>query len=259
MFHTVPLGDVCTIAEDNSGNLWCGTNDRGIVVYDPSTGSRRWFRVAQTGLGSDIVVSSTVGKDGSLWFGSFDGGLSRYKDGHFTGYRATGRKGDLANDNVWALETDAEGNIIIGTLGGGLQVMNPQTGRFVTYNTRNSGLSSDFILSLSFDAQGNIVMAHEKEYSVLNVRTHKIIKYDKTRSGRCFAVSSINQLLPLLRVFRCMICRPTAWKRCLCLQAFGAWLPALSSKMRPIRFGWPLIKASHMWCLHGKTARGASS
>ena len=195
MFHTVPLGDVCTIAEDNSGNLWCGTNDRGIVVYDPSTGSRHWFRAAQTGLGSDIVVSSTVGKDGSLWFGSFDGGLSRYKDGHFTAYRATGRKGDLANDNVWALETDAEGNIIIGTLGGGLQVMNPQTGRFVTYNTRNSGLSSDFILSLSFDAQGNIVMAHEKEYSVLNVRTHKIIKYDKTRSGRRFAVSSINQLL----------------------------------------------------------------
>jgi signal transduction histidine kinase/ligand-binding sensor domain-containing protein/DNA-binding response OmpR family regulator len=193
-FSTIFLGDVCTIAEDNSGNLWCGTNNAGIIVYNPFTGTTRSYRSSETGLGSDAVISSTIGKDGSLWFGTFNGGMTHYKNGHFTSYRATGKPNSLACDNVWALETDADGNIIIATLGGGLQILNTNSGKFTTYNAHNSGLSTDYVSSLSFDIDGNIVIGHAQSFSVLNVKTHKVTKYDATRSGHVFSSSSINQM-----------------------------------------------------------------
>ncbi|BCS86028.1 hybrid sensor histidine kinase/response regulator [Prevotella herbatica] len=194
-FSTIYLGDVCTIVEDNSGNLWCGTNNEGIVVYNPLTGVAHHYRSGETGLGSEAVISSTIAKDGSLWFGTFNGGMTHYKDGRFTPYRATGKPNSLANDNVWALETDTNGNIVIATLGGGLQFLNTLSDKFTTYNSHNSGLLSDFILSISFDGEGNIVIGNAQSFSVLDVKTRKITKYNTTRSGHVFSASSINQIL----------------------------------------------------------------
>ena len=62
-FYTIPLGDVCTITQDLNGNLWCGTNDAGIVAYNPTTGQSSRFYGAKTGLGSEVVVSITTMKD----------------------------------------------------------------------------------------------------------------------------------------------------------------------------------------------------
>ena len=193
-FSTIFLGDVCTIVEDNLGNLWCGTNNAGIIVYNPLTGAKHSYRSGETGLGSDAVISSTIAKDGSLWFGTFNGGMTHYKDGHFTSYRATGKPNSLSCDNVWALETDDDGNIIIATLGGGLQILNPLSGKFTTFKNNNSGLPSDFVSSISFDGVGNIVIGYEQSFSVLDVKTRKITKYNTTHSGHVFSTSSINQI-----------------------------------------------------------------
>lgn len=193
-FRLIALGDICSVVEDQRGNLWCGTNDKGIIVYNPATGITHSFRSNQTGLGSDVVVSSTIGKDGSLWFGAFNGGLTCYKGGQFKAYRASERKEGLANDNVWALKTEENGNIVIATLGGGLQLLNPQTGHFTTYNIHNSQILSDFISSLSFDLTGNIIMGHAQEYSLLDVRTHKVKKFVRPHSGKLLSVSSVNQV-----------------------------------------------------------------
>lgn len=194
-FKTIYIGDVCTITEDAAGNLWCGTNDAGIVAYNPGTTTTRQFRKDETGLGSDVVVSSIRGNDGSLWFGSFNGGLTHYKDGKFKAYRADGRANSLASDNVWALMCDASGNIIIGTLGGGLQILNPITGRFYTYNMNNSGITSDYISSLSFDTDGNIIAGQSQDFSVVNALTHKVTNYKSTKSGDKFSNSAINQTI----------------------------------------------------------------
>lgn len=67
-FTTIPLGDVCTITQDLNGNLWCGTNDSGIVCYSPLTGQSWRFSQAETGLASDIIVSSVTMADGTMYF-----------------------------------------------------------------------------------------------------------------------------------------------------------------------------------------------
>lgn len=193
-FKLIALGDVCSIVEDQRGNLWCGTNDCGIVAYNLTTGSIRSFRSNETGLGNDIVISSTVGKDGALWFGSFNGGLTCYKDGRFKAYRASTNGKGLVNDNVWALKTEENGNIVIATLGGGLQLLNPQTGQFTTYTTHNSPLVSNFLSSIAFDLTGNILMGHAQEYSILDAKTHKIRRLIRPKSHKFLSVSSINQI-----------------------------------------------------------------
>lgn len=78
-FTTIPLGDVCTITQDLNGNLWCGTNDSGIICYSPLTGQSWRFSQAETGLASDIIVSSVTMSDGTMYFGTFNGGLAQYK------------------------------------------------------------------------------------------------------------------------------------------------------------------------------------
>ena len=65
-FTTIPLGDVCTITQDVKGNLWCGTNDAGILSYNPVTGQTVRYPGSTTGLKSEIVVSSVTMSDGTM-------------------------------------------------------------------------------------------------------------------------------------------------------------------------------------------------
>lgn len=191
-FPLMPLGDVCTLAEDHLGNIWCGTNDQGIICYQPMTGVQRVYHRKETGLGSDVVVSSLCASDGSLWFGTFNGGLAHVEGGHFKVYR---EKDGLGSDNIWALAEGKDGHIIIGTLGGGVQELDAKTGVFRTYNTQNSGLASNYISSLFTDRQGNVLIGHSQNFSIMDGATRKIVNYEKTREGQPFVSQGVIQIL----------------------------------------------------------------
>lgn len=191
-FPLLPMGDICTIAEDRLGNIWCGTNDNGIVCYQPLTGSQRVYRKEDTGLGTNVVVCSLQASDGSLWFGTFQGGMARYHDGRFQVYRM---KDGLASDNVWALAESNDGHIWIGTLGGGIQELDVASGQMTTYNTTNSELSSNYVSSIFIDNQDNILIGHSQNLSLMNGKTRKITRYEETRSGQSFISSMVNQII----------------------------------------------------------------
>ncbi len=191
-FRTYDIGDVCTICEDGTGRWWCGTNDKGIVCFDPATGESRLYQQAQTHLGTDIVVSSLAARDGSLWFGTYNGGMAHYRDGQFQAFRA--QEGGLANDNVWALAQTVEGNIIIGTLGAGVQILNPQTTQFTTLNQQNSKLPSDFISSLYLDSRGSVYVGHGSFYSVLDPVTRTLTNELTDNRGLPSLSPMVNQI-----------------------------------------------------------------
>ena len=195
-FMILPLGDVCSMCEDKKECLYCGTNDKGIVRYNPYTGIAKTFGMSQTGLGSNIVVSTLAAHDGSLYFGTYKGGLARFCDGHWTIFRAHDFPGQLASDDVWALCEDNDGDIIIGTLGAGLQIMNPRTRRFVTYNTVNSTLPSDYISSISrIRGSDKILIGHSRGFSVMDLTTRRIRNYESTIDGRAFLSLATNQVV----------------------------------------------------------------
>ena len=57
----VALGSINTVTEDKEGNYWLGTNDNGIIRYNPVTGERQSFTMASHGLSSDIIVTARSG------------------------------------------------------------------------------------------------------------------------------------------------------------------------------------------------------
>lgn len=192
-FTTIPLGDVCTITQDLNGNLWCGTNDNGIVCYSPLTGQSWRFSQAETGLASDIVVSSVTMADGTMYFGTFNGGLAQYKNGRWKSFQAA--PGGLANNSVWCLAEDPYHRLIIGTLGSGFQIYNPESGKFTTYNVQNSGISSDFINSLFLPNKDEILIGHSQNYSIFNFGTRKVTNVNTTKDGQPFPSPSLNYMM----------------------------------------------------------------
>lgn len=192
-FATIPVGDICTMTEDRQGRIWMGSNDSGITCYDPQTGLTRRFTRGETGLGTDVVVSSLCQRDGTLWFGSYNGGMTRYSGGRFTPVKAA--RGALASNSVWTLAEDAQGHVVIGTLGSGVQLLDTRTMKFTTFNTRNSRLSSDYISSIAVCPDGRLLIGHSQNFSIINLAKRQITNLPQTHAGELFASRAVNQIL----------------------------------------------------------------
>ena len=188
-FNTIALGDICTITQDLIGNLWCGTNDSGIICYNPITGQNFRYGQAQTGLTSDVIVSSCTMKDGTMYFGTFNGGFAQYKNGRWKAFHV-GSSG-LANNSVWCFAETPQHQLILGTLGSGFQIFDPATEKFTTYNIDNSGITSNFINSIY--VRGNeALIAHSQNYSLFDFRTRKVTNVNGTKEGQPFDNPSFN-------------------------------------------------------------------
>ena len=193
-FNTIDLGDICTITQDQLGNYWCGTNDAGIVCYNPNTGLRVNYGMAQTGLKSNIVVSSITMSDGTMYFGTFNGGMVRYRNGEWKTYMASPH--GLANQNVWAFGEDKYHRLLIGTLGGGVQIFDPKTEQFIkTLNTENSKIPSNYISAFSNLPSGNVLIGHSQNVSRLNIDNYSLINHRTTEGGLTFPSPSINDVI----------------------------------------------------------------
>src|SRR5574344_2085215 len=185
--NSIPANTQQSIFQDKNGLIWCGSNDNGILSYNPISGAIKHYGRNENKLQSDVVVCCMAASDGSVWFGTYNGGMTRYKDGVFIPYMCTGKSDALANKSVWTLKEDRDGNVWIGTLGSGLQCLNPKTGVFTTYNSQNSGLASDYLSSLCLDNKDNLVIGHSVNYSIMNLKSRKIKNYSTTRSKEEFS------------------------------------------------------------------------
>ena len=180
---SIELGDITTTCEDKYGNYWLGTNDVGILVYNPKTNEVvNHFTKDNSGLVNNIIVGSWPAHDGTIWFGSYNGGLSHailsasdHTQATIVNIQATGKPGDLANNSVWALNEDKWGRLWFSTLGGGLQMLDPKTKKFITWDSKNTVLPGDYLNSLSWNKKGWLMVGSAYYYSLVNPVTRKLI------------------------------------------------------------------------------------
>jgi signal transduction histidine kinase/ligand-binding sensor domain-containing protein len=129
-----------SIFADREGNLWLGTNGRGlyrirkqaITVYTQSHG-----------LVDHNVYPILEDHTGAIWIGAWQAGISRFKDGKFTNY--TVRDG-LISSLATSLHEDRDGRLWMGThneSNGGLYIFKPNgqstggsSGRFTVPDQR---------------------------------------------------------------------------------------------------------------------------
>jgi ligand-binding sensor domain-containing protein len=140
-FGTTHNGDITAIAQADSGRIWYGTSDKGVIGYDGPLASLKVSCMGTT-------------PDGSLWVGSKRNGLTRIKNGVSTIYSlAKDSTRTLIDDHVNALCTDKIGNLWIAT-NGGLQVFNPRMNTFSSYTRESGKLNTNNVTSLFYNKDG---------------------------------------------------------------------------------------------------------
>lgn len=115
--------------EDSFGNIWIGSMDAGISIFNSTTNSMTTLRHDPddpTSLSSNMIFTIEQTNDGRLFIGSLDGGIDAYD------YRSNRVTRNVVNvdGNVYILRNSPESNTMyIGTDGNGLKKYDVATGR----------------------------------------------------------------------------------------------------------------------------------
>jgi ligand-binding sensor domain-containing protein/signal transduction histidine kinase len=112
--YTTPNGlAVRAIAEDAEGNLWIGTESRGLYLF--KAGKLIAYQATEGGLAGNDISCLYVDKDGVLWIGTVGHGLARFYRGKWTRYSTS--DGLVSNSISYIIEDD-EGYLWIGSNAG---------------------------------------------------------------------------------------------------------------------------------------------
>ncbi|MBV5283527.1 MAG: response regulator [Paludibacter sp.] len=131
--------DINCFSEDKEGNLFIGTNGKGLFKYNKKTGV--FLNINYTNLVSKdkTVVSLFSDSRGRLWIGTFLDGLYCYDGKQFIHYSTNSKSRPvLPDDNVWSLLEDANKNIWIGTLNKGLFCFDEVNNKFIPVRNANN-------------------------------------------------------------------------------------------------------------------------
>lgn len=149
-----PGYSILSLAQDDYGNIWVGSENDGLSIYSTSMGSVTNYKTNYSNPNSlqcNSIWSLFKAKNGVMWVGSFKKGLSFFDPDY---YKFTHINNDplhaqsLSNNNVNCFEEDEQGNLWIGTDGGGLNYWDRQKNTFEHYALGNGNLNSNVVLTL---------------------------------------------------------------------------------------------------------------
>ena len=111
---------VSCISEGENGDIWIGTDDKGLIRYRPADGSYRHFMPVPGENSISFHNIHALCFDGDeLWIGTYTGGINIYntRTGRFRVYRSTSH-GGLENMSTYSIFKDRDSTIWLGTMGG---------------------------------------------------------------------------------------------------------------------------------------------
>ena len=179
-------GDITAIAQSDSGKVWYGTSDKGVIGYNGTLASLKVSVMAFT-------------DDGSLWVGSKRNGLTRIKNGVSTIYSlAKDSTKTLIDDHINDLCVDKIGSLWIAT-NGGLQVYNPRMNSFSAYTKENGKLNTNNVTCLSYNTDSkanNLFIGTSEGLVILNLsNTEKTVLTGNTNNVMQFTNNYITQVM----------------------------------------------------------------
>ena len=142
---TNPSGNsILAIQKNREGNLWLGTEDDGLYLFDPLQKTFTRFAHSDTApgsLGNNMIKCMLTDHQGRLWAGSINGGLNLFNApaGSFFHYAyEPGNASSLSQRTISALFEDRQGNLWIGTHRGGINIYSPGIEKFNLYRQEAS-------------------------------------------------------------------------------------------------------------------------
>lgn len=121
---------VWTICVDRGGDLWFGTDGKGIFRFD---GQKVTTLTKTDGLLGNQVSSIIQDRHGDMWFGYLSGGVSRQNGTSIKNFTAQDR---LPDGMVWTIHQSQRGELLVSVLGSGLYRLNENGFQSCEANTR---------------------------------------------------------------------------------------------------------------------------
>ncbi|WP_214227755.1 hybrid sensor histidine kinase/response regulator transcription factor [Pedobacter sp. B4-66] len=152
--------DIVTgIIQDNSDNIWIGTDHGGINLIDKKNFSIRYILNNENdskSLSQNSISSIYYDDLGMVWIGTFRKGINFYHPNiiKFNLIKHSSDPNSLIHSDVNRMVEDKAGNIWIGTNGKGLVYYNRSTHKFTSYRhdpADNNSLSHDAIVAIYID------------------------------------------------------------------------------------------------------------
>ena len=165
-----PLNQVSILAilEDAQQNVWIGTENKGLYLYNKK--QKHFTRFSRNDRGGNSIASNSIwslyeDRSNNIWVGTFENGINEY-DQFQQKFRHIRQSPDikygLSYNTVSSFVEDPDGNMWIGTDGGGLNYLNEKTGRYTQFHhdeQRKNSLASDAVLDLLIDRSGDLWIA----------------------------------------------------------------------------------------------------
>ena len=163
-----PYSAYCTLV-DKSSNVWFGTQEKGVCVYD----GKRFSFLNDKDLAGPAVRSIYQDKAGILWFGNNGGGFYSYdgktlrnitEENNLGNYeflkdrKLVDKSGSLAR--VFAINEDESGNIWIGTADAGVWKYD---GKNLSNYTVKDGLSGNSVTVIYKNKNGELLFVSNGE------------------------------------------------------------------------------------------------
>jgi signal transduction histidine kinase/ligand-binding sensor domain-containing protein len=175
--------NISSLHEDVNGNLWMGSFNGGISIFEWEKLSINRFPTTdnqpnQLGRGTVHVIYRDM--TGDMWIGTHGGGLQKFcfADSTFASWRKGGIPGTTVSHNdIRSIEEDSKGNLWIGTHGGGIDYFDRKTGSFRNYNLLNNKLSSDWLNDLLVDSKNRLWAATSFGLCLLNEGDSIFVSY----------------------------------------------------------------------------------
>ncbi|HLZ88455.1 MAG TPA: two-component regulator propeller domain-containing protein [Puia sp.] len=183
---TNPSGNtIIAIREDRQGNLWLGTEDDGLYLFDPLRKSFTRYGHSDTdasSLGNNMIKCMLTDHKGQLWAGSINGGLNLFhaSSGSFFHYAyEPGNGSSLSQRTISALFEDRQGNLWVGTHRGGINIYSPGLEKFNLYRQEASpnSLSYNDVKTFCEDRGGNIWVGTDGGGLDLFLRDERVFRH----------------------------------------------------------------------------------
>lgn len=139
--------EIRALFEDDSRNIWLGSKDNMILIYDSAKNFKGYLSADGTISKTSPplrVTAYTFAQDrqGQIWIGTKGNGLFLLKktDGNNERYLIKNFKSNpsdiysLSNNNVYSVHEDDSGHIWIGTYGGGINLYDNANKRFINHH-----------------------------------------------------------------------------------------------------------------------------
>jgi signal transduction histidine kinase/ligand-binding sensor domain-containing protein/DNA-binding response OmpR family regulator len=154
---SIRSNDYSVIFEDSRKNIWIGTENRGVYLYNPKTDE---FTLFTTGFSKKNTISNNIisniyeDHNSNVWFTTLEGGVSyfSYNNNQFEYYVHDPLDNTSINHNkIGAFYEDNEGSIWIGTGDGGLNKFIASKGQFERHQLKTNYIAPSIMAIETID------------------------------------------------------------------------------------------------------------